>query len=837
MTNQFSPKVTEVLMYSKEEAGRLESSFIGPEHILLGIIRAGDGKATEVLRHSGANLQKIKNELDTLIRSTPDYAYSTPSEVNMNETAARILKLCILEAQLLKSKVIDTEHILLAILKENNNMASKILNQNEITYNIISSNLKEEDDIKNGMDFADDEEDEEFGISRTPNSPKSQASAKGADSAKHQSNTPVTENFGIDLTKAAKEGVLDPVVGREKEIERIAQILSRRKKNNPILIGEPGVGKSAIIEGLATRIAEKKVPHILLNKRIIMLDITSVVAGTKYRGQFEERIKAIINELEKNPDVIIFIDEIHTMIGAGSAPGSMDAANIMKPALARGQIQCIGATTLDEYKKSIEKDGALDRRFQKVMVEPTSTEETIQILRNIKNRYEEHHNVTYTDNAIEACAKLAERYITDRFFPDKAIDVLDEAGARIHLTNITIPKEIKNQELLIEQAKKQKNNAVKAQNYELAASYRDQELTLEADLKQMTSQWEESLKTSRQTVDEEQIANAVSLMSGIPVQRMAHTESIRLKGMKAELTSKVIGQDSAIEKIVHAIQRSRVGLSDPKRPIGTFMFLGPTGVGKTYLAKQLAKFMFGSDDALIRVDMSEYMEKHTVSRLVGAPPGYVGYEEGGQLTDKVRRKPYSIILLDEIEKANPDVFNILLQIMDEGRLTDNFGRTVDFKNTVIIMTSNCGSRQLKDFGTGIGFSINKEAATQELSRTLIQKSLNKQFAPEFLNRLDEILTFEQLDTKSIRKVIEIELNGFHERTETLGYKVEITDDAKDFLSQKGYDKQFGARPLRRAIQNYIEDPMSELIIEGDISSGCHVKIDYNKNEEKLNFKY
>ncbi|MBR6287076.1 MAG: ATP-dependent Clp protease ATP-binding subunit, partial [Bacteroidaceae bacterium] len=768
--------------------------------------------------------------------STPDYAYSSPSELSMNETASRILKLCILEAQLLKSKEINTEHVLLAILKENNNMASKILNQNEITYNSIFSQLKQTDDVRNGMDFADDEDDEEFGREKRISS-TSQDKLNKNDAQKSQSKTPVTDNFGTDLTKAASEGKLDPVVGREREIERIAQILSRRKKNNPILIGEPGVGKSAIIEGLATRIAEKKVPLILQGKRIIMLDITSVVAGTKYRGQFEERIKAIINELEKNPDVIIFIDEIHTMIGAGSAPGSMDAANILKPALARGQIQCVGATTLDEYKKSIEKDGALDRRFQKVIVEPTTTEETIRILNNIKDRYEEHHNVTYTNEAIEACAKLAERYISDRFFPDKAIDVLDEAGARIHLTNITVPKEIKNQELLIEQAKQKKNNAVKSQNYELAASFRDQELSLEADLRQMTAEWEKSLKTNRQTVDEEQIASVVSLMSGIPVQRIAQTESIRLKGMRAELLSKVIGQDSAIDKIVHAIQRSRVGLSDPKRPIGTFMFLGPTGVGKTYLAKQLAQFMFGSEDSLIRVDMSEFMEKHTVSRLVGAPPGYVGYEEGGQLTDKVRRKPYSIILLDEIEKANPDVFNILLQIMDEGRLTDNFGRTVDFKNTIIIMTSNCGSRQIKDFGNGIGFSINQDAANQELSRSLIQKALNKQFAPEFLNRLDEIITFDQLDAEAIRKVIEIELRGFLKRTSTIGYEVSITDAAKDFLAQKGYDKQFGARPLRRAIQNHIEDPMSELIIEGAIGQGSNVTIDHKQGDEKLSFQY
>ena len=635
------------------------------------------------------------------------------------------------------------------------------------------------------------------------------------------------------MTKAAEEGKLDPVVGRVKEIERLAQILSRRKKNNPILIGEPGVGKSAIVEGLALRIVEKKVSRILFDKRVIALDMTAVVAGTKYRGQFEERIRSILNELKKNPNIILFIDEIHTIVGAGSAAGSMDAANMLKPALARGEIQCIGATTLDEYRQNIEKDGALERRFQKVIVEPTTAEETLQILKNIKDKYEDHHNVNYTDAALEACVKLTNRYITDRNFPDKAIDALDEAGSRVHLTNITAPKEIEEQEKLIDEMKSLKNEAVRLQNFELAASYRDKEKEYTNQLDTLKEEWEKSLKENRETVDDEQIAEVVSMMSGVPVQRMAQAEGMKLLGMKDDLLSKVIGQDKAIATLVKAIQRSRVGLKDPNKPIGTFMFLGPTGVGKTHLAKELAKLMFGSADALIRIDMSEYMEKFTVSRLVGAPPGYVGYEEGGQLTEKVRRKPYSIVLLDEIEKAHPDVFNILLQVMDEGRLTDSYGRTVDFKNTIVIMTSNIGTRQLKEFGKGIGFAAQIRTDDKEYSRNVITKALNKSFAPEFINRLDEIITFDQLDMDALTRIIDIELKGLYSRVENIGYKLVIDEDAKKFVATKGYDVQFGARPLKRAIQNNLEDGISELILGSEMAAGDTIKVSYDKEKDLI----
>ena len=635
------------------------------------------------------------------------------------------------------------------------------------------------------------------------------------------------------MTRAAEEGKLDPVVGRVKEIERLAQILSRRKKNNPILIGEPGVGKSAIVEGLALRIVEKKVSRILFDKRVIALDMTAVVAGTKYRGQFEERIRSILNELKKNPNIILFIDEIHTIVGAGSAAGSMDAANMLKPALARGEIQCIGATTLDEYRQNIEKDGALERRFQKVIVEPTTAEETLQILKNIKDKYEDHHNVNYTDAALEACVKLTDRYITDRNFPDKAIDALDEAGSRVHLTNITAPKEIEEQEKLIDEMKSLKNEAVRLQNFELAASYRDKEKEYTNQLDTLKEEWEKSLKENRETVDDEQIAEVVSMMSGVPVQRMAQAEGMKLLGMKDDLLSKVIGQDKAIATLVKAIQRSRVGLKDPNKPIGTFMFLGPTGVGKTHLAKELAKLMFGSADALIRIDMSEYMEKFTVSRLVGAPPGYVGYEEGGQLTEKVRRKPYSIVLLDEIEKAHPDVFNILLQVMDEGRLTDSYGRTVDFKNTIVIMTSNIGTRQLKEFGKGIGFAAQVRTDDKEYSRSVITKALNKSFAPEFINRLDEIITFDQLDLDALTRIIDIELKGLYSRVKNIGYKLVIDEDAKKFVATKGYDVQFGARPLKRAIQNNLEDGISELILGSEMAAGDTIKVSYDKEKDLI----
>ena len=715
-------------------------------------------------------------------------------------------------------------------MKVKDNTAFHVLESNGVTYEKIKLTLQP--DPHAGLGFSEDE-DEDEDIRQNPSSNKSNAAQQQARPAqkKPANDTPVLDNFGTDMTRAAEEGKLDPVVGRVKEIERLAQILSRRKKNNPILIGEPGVGKSAIVEGLALRIVEKKVSRILFDKRVIALDMTAVVAGTKYRGQFEERIRSILNELKKNPNIILFIDEIHTIVGAGSAAGSMDAANMLKPALARGEIQCIGATTLDEYRQNIEKDGALERRFQKVIVEPTTAEETLQILKNIKDKYEDHHNVNYTDAALEACVKLTDQYITDRNFPDKAIDALDEAGSRVHLTNITAPKEIEEQEKLIDEMKSLKNEAVRLQNFELAASYRDKEKEYTNQLDTLKEEWEKSLKENRETVDDEQIAEVVSMMSGVPVQRMAQAEGMKLLGMKDDLLSKVIGQDKAIATLVKAIQRSRVGLKDPNKPIGTFMFLGPTGVGKTHLAKELAKLMFGSADALIRIDMSEYMEKFTVSRLVGAPPGYVGYEEGGQLTEKVRRKPYSIVLLDEIEKAHPDVFNILLQVMDEGRLTDSYGRTVDFKNTIVIMTSNIGTRQLKEFGKGIGFAAQIRTDDKEYSRSVITKALNKSFAPEFINRLDEIITFDQLDLNALTRIIDIELKGLYSRVEHIGYKLVIDEDAKKFVATKGYDVQFGARPLKRAIQNNLEDGISELILGSEMAAGDTIKVSYDKEKD------
>lgn len=750
--------------------------------------------------------------------------------ISFNDKASKVLKLCILEAKLLRNIAADSEHILLAIMKVKDNTAFHVLESNGVTYEKIKLTLQP--DPHAGLGFSEDE-DEDEDIRQNPSSNKSNAAQQQARPAqkKPANDTPVLDNFGTDMTRAAEEGKLDPVVGRVKEIERLAQILSRRKKNNPILIGEPGVGKSAIVEGLALRIVEKKVSRILFDKRVIALDMTAVVAGTKYRGQFEERIRSILNELKKNPNIILFIDEIHTIVGAGSAAGSMDAANMLKPALARGEIQCIGATTLDEYRQNIEKDGALERRFQKVIVEPTTAEETLQILKNIKDKYEDHHNVNYTDAALEACVKLTDQYITDRNFPDKAIDALDEAGSRVHLTNITAPKEIEEQEKLIDEMKSLKNEAVRLQNFELAASYRDKEKEYTNQLDTLKEEWEKSLKENRETVDDEQIAEVVSMMSGVPVQRMAQAEGMKLLGMKDDLLSKVIGQDKAIATLVKAIQRSRVGLKDPNKPIGTFMFLGPTGVGKTHLAKELAKLMFGSADALIRIDMSEYMEKFTVSRLVGAPPGYVGYEEGGQLTEKVRRKPYSIVLLDEIEKAHPDVFNILLQVMDEGRLTDSYGRTVDFKNTIVIMTSNIGTRQLKEFGKGIGFAAQIRTDDKEYSRSVITKALNKSFAPEFINRLDEIITFDQLDLNALTRIIDIELKGLYSRVEHIGYKLVIDEDAKKFVATKGYDVQFGARPLKRAIQNNLEDGISELILGSEMAAGDTIKVSYDKEKD------
>ena len=830
MNNQFTQRVSDIIMYSKEEANRLRNSYIGPEHLLLGLIREGEGKAIEILFNLQINLQDIKNQLETIVKNNVENDTTYDENISFNDKASKVLKLCILEAKLLRNIAADSEHILLAIMKVKDNTAFHVLESNGVTYEKIKLTLQP--DPHAGLGFSEDE-DEDEDIRQNPSSNKSNAAQQQARPAqkKPANDTPVLDNFGTDMTRAAEEGKLDPVVGRVKEIERLAQILSRRKKNNPILIGEPGVGKSAIVEGLALRIVEKKVSRILFDKRVIALDMTAVVAGTKYRGQFEERIRSILNELKKNPNIILFIDEIHTIVGAGSAAGSMDAANMLKPALARGEIQCIGATTLDEYRQNIEKDGALERRFQKVIVEPTTAEETLQILKNIKDKYEDHHNVNYTDAALEACVKLTDQYITDRNFPDKAIDALDEAGSRVHLTNITAPKEIEEQEKLIDEMKSLKNEAVRLQNFELAASYRDKEKEYTNQLDTLKEEWEKSLKENRETVDDEQIAEVVSMMSGVPVQRMAQAEGMKLLGMKDDLLSKVIGQDKAIATLVKAIQRSRVGLKDPNKPIGTFMFLGPTGVGKTHLAKELAKLMFGSADALIRIDMSEYMEKFTVSRLVGAPPGYVGYEEGGQLTEKVRRKPYSIVLLDEIEKAHPDVFNILLQVMDEGRLTDSYGRTVDFKNTIVIMTSNIGTRQLKEFGKGSGFAAQIRTDDKEYSRSVITKALNKSFAPEFINRLDEIITFDQLDLNALTRIIDIELKGLYSRVEHIGYKLVIDENAKKFVATKGYDVQFGARPLKRAIQNNLEDGISELILGSEMAAGDTIKVSYDKEKD------
>lgn len=832
MNNQFTQRVSDIIMYSKEEANRLRNSYIGPEHLLLGLIREGEGKAIEILFNLQINLQDIKNQLEAIVKNNAENDTTYDENISFNDKASKVLKLCILEAKLLRNIAADSEHILLAIMKVKDNAAFHVLESNGVTYEKIKLTLQP--DTHAGLGFSEDE-DEDEDIRQSPSGNKSNAAQQQARPAqkKPANDTPVLDNFGTDMTKAAEEGKLDPVVGRVKEIERLAQILSRRKKNNPILIGEPGVGKSAIVEGLALRIVEKKVSRILFDKRVIALDMTAVVAGTKYRGQFEERIRSILNELKKNPNIILFIDEIHTIVGAGSAAGSMDAANMLKPALARGEIQCIGATTLDEYRQNIEKDGALERRFQKVIVEPTTAEETLQILKNIKDKYEDHHNVNYTDAALEACVKLTDRYITDRNFPDKAIDALDEAGSCVHLTNITAPKEIEEQEKLIDEMKSLKNEAVRLQNFELAASYRDKEKEYTNQLDTLKEEWEKSLKENRETVDDEQIAEVVSMMSGVPVQRMAQAEGMKLLGMKDDLLSKVIGQDKAIATLVKAIQRSRVGLKDPNKPIGTFMFLGPTGVGKTHLAKELAKLMFGSADALIRIDMSEYMEKFTVSRLVGAPPGYVGYEEGGQLTEKVRCKPYSIVLLDEIEKAHPDVFNILLQVMDEGRLTDSYGRTVDFKNTIVIMTSNIGTRQLKEFGKGIGFAAQVRTDDKEYSRSVITKALNKSFAPEFINRLDEIITFDQLDLDALTRIIDIELKGLYSRVKNIGYKLVIDEDAKKFVATKGYDVQFGARPLKRAIQNNLEDGISELILGSEMAAGDTIKVSYDKEKDLI----
>lgn len=846
MKNNYSVRLLDVIEFSREEAQRLQSSYIGPEHLMLGIIREGTGKAIQALTDLHIDGQDLKRKIEKEIKNTNDN--STPNEISITQTTERVLRMSMLESRLFKMKETDSEHLLLAILKEGYNIAAKILNEEGINYRsvynylISGTNLERmEDNIndKNQEDleeftagYTDDEEDDDDDYALHRND--SHSNSSNASQPKSPNDTPVLDNFGTDMTRAAAENRLDPIVGREKEIERLAQILSRRKKNNPVLIGEPGVGKSAIVEGLALRIVQRKVSRILFDKRVISLDMASIVAGTKYRGQFEERIKAILNELSKNPNIILFIDEIHTIVGAGSASGSMDAANMLKPALARGEIQCIGATTLDEYRKNIEKDGALERRFQKIIVDPTTAEETLQILNNIKDRYEEHHNVIYTPEALKACVKLTERYISDRNFPDKAIDALDEAGSRVHISNIIVPKSIEELEAKIEATKNEKLSAVKSQNFELAASFRDKERQYLLQLEAAKNKWEQELQEHRETVDEDKVAEVVAMMSGVPVQRIAKAENQKLLEMGDVLKQKVVGQDDAIQKVVKAIQRNRVGLKDPNKPIGTFMFLGPTGVGKTYLAKKLAEYLFDSSDALIRIDMSEYLEKFAVSRLIGAPPGYVGYEEGGQLTEKVRRKPYSVVLLDEIEKAHPDVFNLLLQVLDEGRLTDSLGRQIDFKNTILIMTSNIGTRQLKDFGRGIGFSSEMGGdVDKDFSRSVIQKALNKAFAPEFLNRVDDIIMFDQLDKDAIHKIIDIELAGVYKRVADLGYKLELTNAAKDFIASKGYDVQFGARPLKRAIQKYVEDEMAEMIIRASIGEGDVIVVDYDTTNAKI----
>lgn len=844
MTSQFSHKVSEILAFSREEATRLASRSVGPEHLLLGMMRDKDSLLIDLIKYHHCDIRTFKEALEKKVRENEFNQPIHTSELVLNEKASNILKLAVLEARLQRTQMVDVQHLILAILHDQvNNGAKEVLELNNMNYEDTLLFLRKPiSPVKSGLELPDEYEDDMESPQGSHSGMKSDNGTRTATQNKKPSgNTPVLDNFSTDLTQAAIDGKLDPVVGREKEIQRVMEILCRRKKNNPILIGEPGVGKSAIVEGLAQMIAQHHTSPILFNKRLVNLDMTAIVAGTKYRGQFEERIRALLKELESNPDIIIFIDEIHTLIGAGSTPGSMDAANIMKPALARGTIQCIGATTLDEYRNSIEKDGALERRFQKVIVEPTTTEETLEILHNIKDRYEQHHHVNYTDDAIKACVKLTERYVNDRFFPDKAIDALDEVGARVHLQHAEVPPAITEKEKEIGFIKEKKHAAVGNQNFELAARYRDRQTELEKELEELNKQWLSSDAGERETITDKEVADVVSMMSGVPVQRMAEAEGIRLKGMANNLKNVVIGQDPAIEKIVKAIQRNRVGLKEPNHPIGVFMFLGPTGVGKTYLAKKLAEFMFGSDDAVIRIDMSEYTESFNVSRLVGAPPGYVGYEEGGQLTEKVRRKPYSIVLLDEIEKAHGNVFNLLLQVLDEGRLTDGNGRLIDFRNTIIIMTSNAGTRQLKEFGRGIGFSSNGtmglsiDDKDKEYARSIIQKSLSKQFAPEFLNRLDEIITFDQLDLDSIMKIIDIELAGLFKRIDNLGYHLEITDVAKEFVAKKGYDVQFGARPLKRAIQNYIEDGVCECILGGEFKTGETIYIDKHPEKEELTF--
>ncbi|MBP7679299.1 MAG: ATP-dependent Clp protease ATP-binding subunit [Bacteroidales bacterium] len=834
MEAKFSQRVKDVLTYSREEAIRLGNNYIGLEHLLLGILREGEGLAVQLMRYFGMDLNEIRKMIEKAVASPEETLHHTDN-LPLVRQAERALKITYLEAKMFNSELIGTEHLLLSILRDEENIVTKFFEKNGIDYDLVREELKKMHEVKGSDDKPaprnelpgdpQDEESEEAG--RMFGS----TTRKQSDS---KSKTPVLDNFGRDITKAAEEGRLDPIVGREKELERIAQILSRRKKNNPILIGEPGVGKSAIAEGLADRIVKRKVSRALFDKRIISLDLASLVAGTKYRGQFEERMKAVLNELEKNPDIILFIDEIHTIVGAGNASGSLDASNMFKPALARGELQCIGATTLDEYRQYIEKDGALERRFQKVLVDPTTTEETFQILNNIKEKYEDHHLVKYSDDAIHACVQLTNRYITDRYLPDKAIDALDEAGARVHITNIHVPSDIISIEGRIEEVRQKKTRAINSQKFEEAAEYRDMERKLQDSLAIAKKKWDEESRINREIVTEDNVAEVIAMMTGIPVQRIARNESNRLVNMEEELAGSVIGQDEAIKKVVKAIRRNRAGLKDPKKPIGSLIFLGPTGVGKTHLAKILAKYLFDSEDALIRVDMSEYMEKFAVSRLVGAPPGYVGYEEGGQLTEKVRRKPYSIVLLDEIEKAHPDVFHLLLQVLDDGMLTDSMGRRVDFKNTIIIMTSNIGSRQLKDFGEGIGFSTSaKRQSRSNFARGVIESALKKTFAPEFLNRIDDVIIFDSLELEDIHKIIDIELKYVFKRVEELGFTIQLTTQAKDYIVEKGWDAQFGARPLKRAIQKYLEDPLAEEIIRTKLDPGSIIQVDYDKEADDM----
>ncbi|HEX2395750.1 MAG TPA: ATP-dependent Clp protease ATP-binding subunit [Bacteroidales bacterium] len=836
MDAKFSQRIKDVLSFSKEEAIRLGNNEIAPEHMLLGILREGEGVAIDILVSLGANLYQLKKDVEAIISPTGPIKVTDTDNVPLLKASERILKLVYLEAKSLKKNTIDTGHLLLAIIKDENTTISRVLFDHNIDYDkvrkeLVNEHMTDSEDSEPRADYPH-EEDEPMGSFGAQG-----GKGPNPEGSKSNSETPVLDNFGTDLTKAAEEDRLDPIVGREKEIERLAQILSRRKKNNPILIGEPGVGKSAIVEGLALRIIQKKVSRVLFGKRVVTLDLAAIVAGTKYRGQFEERMKAILNELSKTSNIVLFIDEIHTIVGAGGATGSLDAANMLKPALARGDIQCIGATTLDEYRQHIEKDGALERRFQKVMVEPTSAEETIEILNNIKERYEDHHNVIYTPEAIDACVKLTNRYISDRHLPDKAIDALDESGSRVHISNIHVPDKIVELEKRIEETKKEKIKAVKNQNFEKAASFRDKEKELLEMLDDEKLKWEKELTRNRQVVDAEKVAEVVAMMTGVPVQRIALEEGQRLLKMGDELKGSVIGQDEAIDKVVKSIQRNRAGLKDPNKPIGTFIFLGPTGVGKTQLAKVLAQYLFDSYNNLIRIDMSEYMEKFSVSRLVGAPPGYIGYEEGGQLTEKVRRRPYSVVLLDEIEKAHPDVYNILLQVLDEGQLTDSLGRRVDFRNTIVIMTSNIGTRQLKDFGQGVGFTTKtKQETSNEYAKSVIQNALKKAFSPEFLNRIDDVIIFNTLTREDIHKIIDIELKGLYARIFAMGYQVKMSEAAKDFIAEKGYDIQFGARPLKRAIQKYLEDPMAEVIIKSNMREGDTIAISLNKKKEEVTMK-